>query len=148
MEENDFYLKVAYALSGCQLVEQELKLYISEALELARKCIGTRLTFKMSGDDYADASLERLIDAFKKLSDNEVLVKDLRTFKDERNFLSHKGIATCLDYEGGLFYTTALEFQVRLDAMQGEAQRLMAELREEGYKFRGHLYFEEFPDAG
>jgi hypothetical protein len=34
--KDDFYLKVAYALSGCQLVEQELKLYITQALELAK----------------------------------------------------------------------------------------------------------------
>lgn len=148
MEDDGFYLKVAHALSGCQLVEQELKLYISEALELVRKCIGNRLPFKMSGDDYADASLERLVEAFKKLSDNETLVKDLRKFKDERNFLSHKGIAHCLDYEGELFYTTALEFQARLGAIQAEALRLRHEVREEGYKFRGILAFGKFPDAG
>lgn len=34
---NDFYLQIAYALSGCQLVEQELKLYISEALDYIEK---------------------------------------------------------------------------------------------------------------
>ena len=148
MDYNDFYLKVAYALSGCQLIEQELKLYIAEALELARKCIGKRLPFKLNGDDYADASLERLIEVFRKLTDNDQLVKDLRKFKEERNFLSHKGIAHCLDYEGELMETTALEFQQRLDAIQAEALRLMTELHEEANKFRGVLYFGKFPDAG
>jgi len=47
MDEDDFYLKVAHALSGCQLVEQELKLYITKALDLAKKCIGDKMSFKI-----------------------------------------------------------------------------------------------------
>lgn len=89
MNEDDFYLKVAYALSGCQLIEQEIKLYITEALALVKKSIGQKLPFKICGEDYADSSLERLIDVFRKLIENETLVRELRRFKDERNFLSH-----------------------------------------------------------
>ena len=40
MIEDDFFREVAHALSGCQLVEQKLKLYITKALVLAKKCIG------------------------------------------------------------------------------------------------------------
>jgi hypothetical protein len=149
MKEDDFYLKVAYALSGCQLVEQELKLYITEAFDLARKCIGNKMSFKMSGEDYANASLESLIKTFKKLSDNEGLVVRLGQFKDERNFLSHKGIAHCLDYEGELFYSTAAEFQVRLEAIKSEAQSLQSALHAEANKFRVHLWFDPVvPDGG
>ena len=143
MDEDDFYLKVAHALSGCQLVEQQLKLYITEALELTKKCIGEKMPFKMVGEDYADSSLERLIEIFRKLSDNEVLVADLRQFKNERNFLSHKGITHCLDYEGELFHSTALEFQERLAAIQNEAQRLYTAIHDEANKFRGHLWFDD-----
>jgi hypothetical protein len=143
MDENDFYLKVARALSGCQLVEQQLKLNITEALELAKKCIGEKMPFKMTGEDYADSSLERLIEIFRKLSDNEALVAELRKFKNERNFLSHKGITHCLDCEGELFHSTALEFQGRLAAIQNEAQRLYIAIHEEANKFRGHLWFDD-----
>ncbi|ANJ68050.1 hypothetical protein A9404_12305 [Halothiobacillus diazotrophicus] len=143
MDEDDFYLKVAHALSGCQLVEQQLKLYITEALELAKKCIGEKIPFKMAGDDYADSSLERLIEIFKKLSDNEKLVTDLRRFKDERNFLSHKGITHCLDYEGELSHSTALELQERLEAIQEEAKLLYVAIHEEANKFRGYLWFDD-----
>jgi len=142
---NEFYLQVAFALSGCQLVEQQLKLYISEALELAQKCIGNRMPFKMSGEDYEDASLERLIEVFKKLSSNATLVAELRRFKDERNFLSHKGISHCLDPDGELFETTATDFQTRLQTIQKEANRLYLAIHEEANNFRGHLYFGEFP---
>lgn len=143
MDNNDFYLKVAHALSGCQLVEQQLKLYITDALELAKKCIGERMPFKITGEDYADSSLERLIEIFRKLNDNEPLVADLKQFKKERNFLSHKGITHCLDYEGELFYSTALEFQDRLAAIDVEAHRLYIAIHDEANKFRGHLWFDE-----
>lgn len=148
MNENEFYLKVAYALSGCQLVEQELKLYLTEAFELAQKCIGARMPFKLSGADYANSSLEGLINMFKKLSDNEALVGELNRFKDERNFLSHKDITHCLDYEGELFYSTASEFQEQLKTIEAEAQRLRTAIHEEANKFRGHLWFEEIPPKG
>lgn len=143
MKEDDFYLKIAHALSGCQLVEQELKLYITEALELAKRCIGDKMSFKISGEDYADSSLERLIEIFKKLSNNKALVTELKQFKKERNFLSHKGITHCLDYEGTLFHSTAFEFQDRLDAIESEALRLRSALHEEANKFRGHLWFDD-----
>ncbi|MBT9611735.1 MAG: hypothetical protein IV108_00545 [Burkholderiales bacterium] len=147
MDEDDFYLKVAHALSGCQLVEQQLKLYITEALELAKKCIGKKMPFKISGEDYADSSLERLIEIFKKLTDNESLVANLREFKNERNFLSHKGITHCLDYEGELFDPTALEFKNRLAAIQDEAQWLYLAIHEEANKFRGHLWFDDLTES-
>lgn len=146
MDEKDFYLKVAYALSGCQLVEQQLKLYITEALELAKKCIGEKMHFKITGDDYANSSLERLIEIFKKLTDNERLVTDLGKFKNERNFLSHQGITHCLDYEGELFYSTAVEFQERLNAIQLEAKRLYNAIDEEANKFRVSLWFDDLTE--
>ena len=145
-DSDDFYLQVAYALSGCQLVEQELKLYISEALEYVSKCVGKRLPFKMSGQDYEDASLERLIDVFRKLTDNEVLVAELRKFKSERNFLSHKGIAHCLDPMGDLGSMSVAEVTPRLQAVQAEAERLRRSIHEQGGSFKGHLYFGSFSE--
>lgn len=146
--DDDFYLRVAHALSGCQLVEQELKLYIAEALELVHKSVEGKLPFSMNGEDYADASLERLIDIFRKLSRNPTLVTELRKFKDERNFLSHKGIAHCLDPDGELDYVTASEFQNRLAAITPDAQRLRLEIHEEANKFRGHLWFDDESNTG
>jgi hypothetical protein len=148
MNEDEFYLKIAHALSGCQLVEQELKLYITEALELAAKCIGNKMPFKIKGVDYADSSLERLIQTFKKLTNDEDLVKDLGKFKDERNFLSHRGITHCLDYEEELFYSIAEEMQQRLVAIQKEADRLRVAIHEEANKFRGHLWFDDLTKNG
>jgi hypothetical protein len=146
MDDNTFYLRVAHALSGCQLVEQTLKLYITEALELVVKCLDGKLPFSMHGDDYADASLERLIETFKKLSDQPALVVALRKFKDERNFLSHKGIAECLDRDGDVDQGAAAEFESRLAAIQPEAERLQIAIHEAANQFRGHLWFDPIPD--
>jgi hypothetical protein len=43
MDKDEFFLRVAHALSGCQLIEQELKLYITEVLDLVRKWIAGRI---------------------------------------------------------------------------------------------------------
>ena len=142
-DDDDFFVKVAHALGGCQLVEQELKLYIAEALELVKKCIGHKIPFKMSGEDYADSSLERLIETFKKLSDNNTLVNELQVFKKERNFLSHHGIVHCLDPDGDLDFIAKAEFQNQLDAIEPEAQRLRLAIHNEANKFRGHLWFND-----
>ncbi|MBD8722148.1 hypothetical protein IFT43_02070 [Oxalobacteraceae sp. CFBP 13708] len=147
MNENEFYLKIAYALSGCQLVEQQLKSYITDALDFIRKRLAGKLPFKMNGDDYEDAPLGRLIDVFKKLSDNETLVRDLTRFKTERNFLSHKGISHCIDPDGELFQTTAQDFEKRLSAIEKEAQRLLVAINDEGNNFRAHLWFDVIPNT-
>ena len=101
------------------------------------------MPFKMKGDDYENSSLEGLINIFKKLNDNEVLIKDLNNFKKERNFLSHQGITHCLDNEGDLLQTTATEMESRMSKIQDESSRLMHNIHEEGSKFRGFLWFED-----
>ncbi len=144
MNGRDFYLEVAYALSGCQLVEEAIKLYLSDAFKLASKCIGNRVAFNFSGEDYEDSSLEGLIKGFKKLSNNAVLMKDLEDFKRERNFLSHQGITSCLDYEKKLATELVEAYRPRLERIQVEADRLRVALHEEVNNFRGFLYFEDF----
>jgi hypothetical protein len=143
--DDDFYLRVANALSGCQLVEQQLKLYISEALELVAKCVNGKLAFGMTGEDYTNSSLEQLIKVFAKLSADPSLVKALNRFKDERNVLSHSGIAQCLDPDGELDHGAVTDFEPRLAAIRPEAERLCSAIHEAANKFRGHLWFDEIP---
>ncbi|AJE97264.1 hypothetical protein [Pandoraea apista] len=135
---------MAFALSGCQLVEQELKLYITDAFELAKKCIGSRMTFKFSGEDYENSSLEGLIGTFRKLSGNGQLAKDLDAFKKERNFLSHQAISYCIDYDGELTQGEVEKIRPRLDAIRLQSEVLRMSLHDEANSFRGHLYFEDF----
>jgi hypothetical protein len=143
ISDEEFYLKIAHALSGCQLIEQELKLYITEAFDLVRKSLGNKMTFKLSGEDYSDVPLGRLIDTFSKLSDNTALVGDLKAFNRERNFLTHRAIAQCLDYEDELSQPTAWDVQDRLSDIQAKAGALRTALHEEANKFRGYLWFDD-----
>lgn len=149
--EDDFPLKVYHALSGCQILERELKLYITEAQELAKKFLGTKMPVKMINQDYANRlrgnhakfPLGKLIDVFEKLSDNEALVTELKEFKGKRNDLCHKGISDCLDPSGELDYVSMSEYQDQLAAIAPEAQRLRLAVHDEANKFRGHLYFDD-----
>lgn len=142
MSNDAFYLRVAQALSGCQLVEQELKLYIAEAFELVRKYVPPVLTFKMSGDDYEDASLERLIETFKKLSSNDALLQELNKFRFERNFLSHKAITGCLYPDESLDEQSVSALEPRLGEIAKTAGILRNSIHEEGNTFRAHLWFD------
>ncbi len=147
-DEDEFFLRVAEALSGCQLIEQELKLYITEAFDLVRKRVTGQLPFKFSGDDYQDSSLEKLIGVFRKLCDNETLVLRLNKLKDERNFLSHKAITHCIDNEQGLSYSAVVGLEPRLSAIASEAHALRIAIHDEANKFRSHLFFDEVKDVG
>jgi hypothetical protein len=143
-DKDDFFLMVAYALQGCQLVEQALKLYIAEALELAKQCIGQKIPFKMSGKDYDNLPLGQLIVVFHKLSDDETLVKDLVEFRKKRNRLSHKGITRRLDPDGELDGCGMSEFDDELATIAPEAQRLTRAIFEKS----AVLGFENLTDAG
>lgn len=144
--ENQLYLQVAQSLRGCQLVEEKLKLYISQALLLARKCIGQRLPFRLSGDDYQNCSLGRLISTFERLSSNPALVKRLHAFREERNFLSHQAIAICLDFDGRVVESSAADLKPRLLAIEKEADELVRAVHEEEIKFTPTLDFGDFLD--
>ena len=146
MKGDEFYQKVAMALTGCQLVEQELKLYITEALLLVDKFIENRMTFNMRGEDYKDSAMETLIKNFKKLNANKELIGELNKFKDERNYLTHKAISGCIDPDGEVSSQDLNNLLVCLDNIQNEAKRLRDQINEEANKFRGHLYFDQIDD--
>lgn len=143
MKRDDFYLETARALEVCQLVEQALKLYISEALALARKCIGDRMPFKMSGADYDDASLEKLIATFRKFSNNGELARKLEQFKKERNFISHRAITSCLDFFEEIDEGAALELRPRFATIRQAAEEILAEMRVESGALLPHLYLDD-----
>ena len=102
MTHNNFYLKVADALAGCQLVEQELKLYIATAHAAIRRNLPERIPYNFTAEDCNSDALGPLIGKLKKLSNDSSLIAELTKFKDERNFLSHRAIASCINPDGDL----------------------------------------------
>ena len=79
MRHSEFYLKVASALAGCQILEQEIRLYIAAAHLAIRNNLPTHIPYKVSEDGNAGSSLGNLIGKFKNVKDCRVL---FHGFKD------------------------------------------------------------------
>ncbi|MGH9645880.1 MAG: hypothetical protein ACRD4E_03605 [Bryobacteraceae bacterium] len=60
--------------------------------------------------------------------------------------MSHRGIASCLDYEGELDLGASGEAAARLSAIEVEAERLRLAIHEAANKFRGFLWFDPEPE--
>jgi hypothetical protein len=134
MKNHEFLIEVAKALAGCQAVELELKLYITHALEKAARIIDNRVTFRFSGDDYREASLERLIEVFKKTCSNDDLAKHLAQFKTKRNFLAHKAIANCMTEDGNLDELATAGAYSDLNTIQRDSEALVEAIAKEHQK--------------
>ena len=143
ISQDAFFADVANGLAGCQKVEQYLKLYIHEAFDFARVCIDGRMPFYFCGDNVKDASLERLIEIFKKLTDDNQLVKDLYSFKDERNYLSHCAITNCHDGGGDYCEHLAGKARSRILAVESTARQLADRLWQQRSKILVSRYFED-----
>lgn len=143
MNQNEFYFKVSKALSGCQMVEMELKLYLTNASELIRKRLGNRMPYRFDESDIQRLSLERLIKFFRKHSNNDELCARLNKFKTERNFLAHSAISECMNKHEGYqeFYASNLES--RLTKIEQDAIELFYDIHKESTNFLGYLYFED-----
>ncbi len=129
-----FNSQYAYSMGACQLLEHQLKLYITEALLLAKQCIGHRMSFNMKGEDYSDASLERLIKIFKQLSNDSKLVADLEKFRERRNYLSHKAIVECLDLNDGEVSSNVIQVLPELADIKDDARKLVMRIHKEFVK--------------
>jgi len=142
MQDDNFLARTASALAGCQMVELELKLYIDDAFSFVKVAVGDRLPFKFSGADYLESPLERLIEVFKKLSNNDELVSRLNVFKKERNFLTHRGLSHLMDYDASeeMFGANTAEYELRLEWIIIEVGMLRGAIRTEAAEFRDVLY--------
>jgi hypothetical protein len=100
MSRNEYYAKAAETLSSYQLIELALKEYISEALDYAKRRMPTTFVFLISGSDFRDAALEKLIGTFKKLNGNTTLHSELERIKVSRNELAHRSLAELIRHEG------------------------------------------------
>ena len=139
---HDFYLKVGRSLGGCQLVEQELKLYIAEAYQLVTKQVDDVIPFKFDSGYYEDAPLGILVKTFSKLNDNEGLIKSLRAFVKERNFLSHRAVTSCYYPDGSQSPEDMSDLEPRLKRIEADAEELTEAIHLETNRVMALLHFE------
>ena len=144
MHRSEYLLDVAHSLGACQLLELELKLYIERAFHVTRKKTKGVVPFRFTGEDYEDASLERLISVFRKLNENQSLIGKLDKFRKDRNFVAHKAVTHCLDpVDGGFVDSHVEEVQKMLNRVASDAHELSKQVYEESRQFLGHYYFDE-----
>lgn len=129
------------------MVEECLKNHITAALLLTAKCVGNRIPFKMTGDDYSSVSLPRLIGIFQKLTKNDDLVRRLNEFKNKRDFLAHKAIAQSTDFEGELVDSIISEIEPLLESVRIESEKLVYDIQAESSKITVILDFWDIPLA-
>lgn len=142
-ESREFYLKVGRSMGGCQLVEQELKLYLAEAFQLVRKQTGNVIPFKFDSKDYEDSPLGTLVKAFSRLNDHDDLIKSLKAFVKERNFLSHRAVVSCYYPDGSVSTQDMSELEPRLKDIEAKAEELTEAVHLETNEIMLHLYFED-----
>jgi len=140
--KHEYFHEVAKSLGACQLVEFELKLYIAQAFDVIKKRVDNVVHFDFSGDDYQSASLDRLINGFKKLTSNVNLVRELEKFKSKRDFIAHRAIISCLDPDGSVMESYAEEAKPKLAEITKEANRLAMAIYDESFKFLVHYYLD------
>jgi hypothetical protein len=144
-EMNDNYREymqlTAETLGACQMVELQLKLYITRALEVARRKAAGVVPFGFSGDDYDEAPLGKLIDVFKKLTMNKALVSDLLKFKSDRNFIAHRAFVVIDHPDGEIDVEAMNDMRTKVINVRVEAQRLGQAVYDESMPFLGHYYF-------
>lgn len=75
MQNSTEKAEVMLLLEYCQMLELSVKLYIGQAYDLIHSKMGEDFVFNYSYDDVAEKSLERALFEFKKLNNNEVLIK-------------------------------------------------------------------------
>jgi hypothetical protein len=122
--ENEFYLQVAYSLGCCQMLEQELKNYIGTVFSIIKEQIGETIPFRYDKKDVENHALGRLIETYKKLSNDIPTIRRLEAFKESRDMLAHKSISSVRDYEDELFYPKSENLLKSLKEIQLEASML------------------------
>lgn len=124
MSHSVFLLEVALALAGCQTVELELKLYITQA-----RMIRGQTNLKMS-----EWALSRLTREFKRLSKNRALEIRLDQFRKKRNNLVHQAISTCLNEDGSIDNYQIAGSHLDLLTVQSDARELVKNIHVEHSK--------------
>ncbi|WP_157579398.1 hypothetical protein [Pseudoalteromonas tunicata] len=90
-DKEEIYEKgLTLALSGYQLIEASLKLYLRNYFNIARYLISDQLYFGFDGKDYDNAPLGKLVSVFAKTCPDNNLVSELKAEISHRNHIAHQ----------------------------------------------------------
>ena len=130
--ENNFYLQIAYALGACQMLEQQLKIYIKTTHSIIREKLQDSIPYKFDEENLERHTLGRLSKIFGRMSNNAAIIERLDKFVKLRNELAHTAISKSRDYEDGLFYPESQKTLEMLEKINQEASMLRSAVYTEG----------------
>lgn len=126
-EKGNYKEGLMLALSGYQLIEASLKLYLRNYFKIVKYLISEKLYFGFDGKDYDNAPLGRLIDAFSKTCSDTELVSDLKQENTHRNHIAHKATLELYKKEplnSGEYETLSDEIETRCKNIKSLLSRL------------------------
>jgi hypothetical protein len=92
IDHGDFQATTLRALEKCQFVEETLKLCILSAIEITRVMTSPYMTINYEAGDIAKLPMGPLINKFSRISQDEALIRDLRSLTKDRNFVAHQSL--------------------------------------------------------
>ena len=79
-------------LTNFQLLELALKLYIGKSYDFIHAMVESKIHFDFSIEDVENFPLERLLNIFGKLNNNQELIKRLNKLRAKRNYVAHEAL--------------------------------------------------------
>lgn len=142
MELQEFHKLAGGALSGCQAVEDALKIYLGIAFEVVKKRVAGELNGDFGADLYETEPLHRLIGIFKSISGDKVLTESLQGFKKRRNRFVHHAIVASLDYDGELDEKVSRKNAAEFRCLNRDAEKLVSQITDKQVALLVILHFE------
>lgn len=112
-------------LGSFQLLEFSLKLYIATAYKVIQEELNGKIPFNYSYPDIKNYPLERLINLFAKLNDNEDLSTRLNKLRDKRNKVAHTSLLCVYDVFREILGEDIHENYADLSATEGEVDHCL-----------------------
>lgn len=92
IDHSEFQATTVRALEKCQFVEGTLKLCILSAIEITQVMTSPYLSINYKAGDIAKLPMGALIKKFSRISQDEDLIKDLKSLTKDRNFVAHQSL--------------------------------------------------------
>lgn len=92
-QQQRYIEEVGKAMIAFQMIEETLKNQIDIRYQIIRSLVSGMFPFNYGNKDLENASMERLISIYKKMSDNEVLIKKIQSLLIDRNHCAHRALA-------------------------------------------------------
>ena len=145
-DRTPFFMLVAEALDQCQSLELALKQHIGASFEAARKYIEGRITFDMDERDFDKKSLGQLIETYSKFTTDDDLIKALKDFSRDRNFLAHKAITESYLPDGTFSPSNTEGLMERVKSIQEVAKQLKERVYGGAQSVLAHVWFDVISD--